>query len=259
MQKNLGRFTLNYEEFGDYYNVWFTDINYTRGDYHLRVGNWLFSSIWCPEFVGNGTIRIPGTHKDKDNNKILIPRGVLNSILNHPTSFGEDWDQDAYFLSACEGFQDRYFVPRLKPVPENIRATCTCKETLLQYCVSPIYAGNNQRVIYLSENFIEGDLMWLTDIQNKIEPENRFKVTILGPNCLKFEFPEWWLGEGQGYYRLGWAMLALRLIKKRYIPKSGDEKFFNAFKNGKWNVKNIGSWGPTNNWVSAFTTTSLFE
>lgn len=256
MQLIINKFTLNYEENGPNYTVWFTNCTYSRGEYSFNIGDYKISSYSYPEF-NNKNIYLPGKETSKDNDKILIPKDILDYIISLYSSIDENWDQDRYFGIISTGKNCVYYIPKLKISDRDLSSSCTCKETLMEYTCNPLYSRNHQRIVYLCEQFQQKDLDWLAEIQNNIAPEHRFMATILGPNCLKFEYPQWWME--QGYYRLGWALLALRVVKRRYVLQESDQQFFDDFRNRKWNIKNYTRWSGTANWIYGFTNVSMFE
>ncbi len=131
--------------------------------------------------------------------------------------------------------------------PEYIHTT-GCKES----ATNNLCQTNTRTApeIFIAETFDKGALEWLESIQKNIPAQDRFKIDGR-KHFLRLKFPEWWFADNQGYYRIGWALLAARAANKRQPITPGLlQKHFDDFVAGKFSLKNPqpNKWCGTYNW-----------
>lgn len=240
MKLDLEHFTLNWEKKGKQYKIWFTNCDYRRGSFskhfECKGHNVSFVSSGFPAW-GYPNCYIPGTDKKRDNHRILAPLDDFENMLciikkKVPDDFGMKMlEKMIKTTRRAYIFLDRNFH--------------TCKELALETIISRMGG-----VVIISETFTESQIKQLNKWQGKVPEKSRFKIENLG-NAIKVTFPKWWLN----YYRLGWALLAFRIVTKRESfselsddPKDLKEKF-DAFVTGKFTIKNLAAWNGYNNWV----------
>lgn len=96
---------------------------------------------------------------------------------------------------------------------ERILTYETCKESALSH-VNRLYSSPDKiRKIIIFEDFTYEQRQWLRSIQSWLPYEHQFKVRFNKNGFITLTFPDWWFT--QGYYRVGWALLAARAANKR--------------------------------------------
>jgi hypothetical protein len=117
-----------------------------------------------------------------------------------------------------------------------------CKELFMRH----LKGQNKDQKFLITEEITEEKIEWLNEVQRNVAPENRFTIT-LQDNYPIINLPKWWLGS---YYRLGFALLALRMAT-RNTKHVSLKNYFDAFVNGKFSVSNYSNqyWSEFNNWV----------
>ncbi len=261
MTIKIDKFTLNYEpEEEGFYKVWFTDLDYRRGAYRYALGKSkiapvIFKSSNFPQLDGN-IFYLPGANSLKDNTVVKVSAAMLQKVIDILDGKEEDEDIDQYLVNFSRDYHHYYIILFKKPDPEAFYSLFSCKETLIA-SIGGIYS-KYQPVVYVCEKFTDEQIEWLNSIQEKIEPENRSRITKIGEQCLKVEFPPWWLT--QANYRLGWLFLAVRIANKRYAILPDNLTKFQEFQNGKFNIPDGAymHWSSTANWIHGFNNNSHF-